>query len=109
MQPFIEELDQQTNGLLYSNHLWHDKNGSWTTSYLTKILKEETAIRLGQELGTSGYRHVAVEMGQEYVGTDFILHQPGRDEMLLEGDNVIAGTTKNALDLAAAYTQAQVQ
>jgi hypothetical protein len=43
-------------------------------SYLTKILKEETAIRLGQELGISGYRYIAVEIGQEYIGTDFILH-----------------------------------
>lgn len=109
VQPFIEELDQQTHGLPRSDHVWHDKRGSWTTSHLTKILKEETAIRMGQELGTSGYRHVAVEMGREYVGTDFMLHQPGGDEMLPEGDDVIAGATENALDLAAAHTQAQAQ
>lgn len=109
VKPFLEELNQQTNGLPRSDHFWHDKNGSWTTSHLTKILKQETAIRTGLELGTSGYRHVAVEMGREYVGTDFMLHQPGGDEMLPEGDDVIAGATDNALDLAAAHTQAQAQ
>ena len=111
VQPWIEELDQQTNGLPRSDHLWHDKNGPYTTYHLTKALKEETAIRMGQELTTSGYRHVAVEMGREYVGTDFMLHQPGGDEMLEEGDDVIAGPTaqENAIDLAAAHTQAQAQ
>lgn len=109
VKPFLEEINQQTNGLPRSDHFWHDKNGSWTTSHLTKILKQETAIRTGLELGTSGYRHVAVEMGREYVGTDFMLHQPGSDEMLPEGDDVIAGATDNALDLAAAHTQAQAQ
>ena len=67
VQPWLEELDQQTNGLPRSDHIWHDKNGSWTTYHLTKALREETAIRMGLELTTSGYRHVAVEMGREYV------------------------------------------
>lgn len=111
VQPFMEELDQQTNGLPRSDHLWHDKNGSWTTYHLTKVLREETAIRIGLELTTSGYRHVAVEMGREYVGTDFMLHQPGGDEMLPEGEDVIEGPAAqdNAIDLAAAHTQAQAQ
>jgi superfamily II DNA or RNA helicase len=111
VQPWVEELDQQTNGLPRSDHLWHDKNGSWTTHHLTKALREETAIRMGQELTTSGYRHVAVEMGREYVGTDFMLHQPGGDEMLPEGEDVIEGPAAqdNAVDLAAAHTQAQAQ
>jgi hypothetical protein len=42
-------------------------------------------------------------MGREYVGTDFILYQPGGDEMLPEGDDMIAGATDNALDLAVAH------
>jgi hypothetical protein len=111
VQPWVEELDQQTNGLPRSDHLWHDKNGSFTTYYLTKALREETAIRMGQELTTSGYRHAAVEMGREYVGTDFMLHQPGGDEMLPEGEDVIEGPAAldNAVDLAAAHTQAQAQ
>jgi hypothetical protein len=111
VQPRVEELDQQTNGLPRSDHLWHDKNGSWTTYHLTKALRDETAIRMGQELTTPGYRHVAVEMGREYVGTAFMLHQPGGDEMLEEGDDVIEGTAAidNAVDLAAAHTQAQAQ
>jgi hypothetical protein len=53
--------------------------------------------------------YIGEEMGREYVGTDFMLHQPGGDEMLPEGDDVIAGATENALDLAAAHTQAQAQ
>ena len=111
VQPWLEELDQQTNGLPRSDHLWHDKNGSWTTYHLTKAMREETAIRIGLELTTSGYRHVAVEMGREYVGTDFMLHQPGGDEMLPEGEDVIEGPAAqdNAIDLAAAHTQAQAQ
>ena len=111
VQPFMEELDQQTNGPPRSDHLWHDKNGPWTTYHLTKALREETAIRTGLELTTSGYRHVAVEMGREYVGTDFMLHQPGGNEMLPEGEDVIEGPASldNAVDLAAAHTQAQAQ
>jgi hypothetical protein len=53
-----------------SDHLWHDKNGSWSVYHLTKVLKAETAM--GQEFTTSGYRHVAVEMRQKYVGEDFV-------------------------------------
>ena len=64
---------------------------------------------MGLELGTSGYRHMAVEMEREYVGTNFMLHQPGSDEMLPEGDDAIASATENALDLAAAHMQAQAQ
>jgi superfamily II DNA or RNA helicase len=111
VQPFMEELDQQTNGPPRSDHLWHDKNGPWTTYHLTKALREETAIRTGLELTTSGYRHVAVEMGREYVGTDFMVHQPGGNEMLPEGEDVIEGPASldNAVDLAAAHTQAQAQ
>lgn len=75
----MEELDQQTNGLPRSDHLWHDKNGRWTTYHLTKAPREETAIRIGQELTTSGYQHVAVEMGREYVGTDFMPAGRGRE------------------------------
>jgi superfamily II DNA or RNA helicase len=111
VQPFMEELDQQTNGLPRSDHLWHDKNGSWSTYHLTKVLKAETAIRMGQEFTTSGYRHVAVEMGREYVGGDFMRDQrggdAGGDEMLPEGVDVIpeAGALDNAIDLAAAHTK----
>jgi hypothetical protein len=44
MQPFSETLDQNTNRLPRSDHLWHDKNGSWTREHLTKVLTQETAI-----------------------------------------------------------------
>jgi hypothetical protein len=40
-----------------------------------------------------------------------MLHQPGGDEMLPEGKDVIEGPAAqdNAIDLAAAHTQAQAQ
>jgi hypothetical protein len=41
VQPFKEDVDQLTNGLPRSDHLWHDKNGSWSTEHLTKVLTAE--------------------------------------------------------------------
>jgi hypothetical protein len=41
VQAFKEDVEQLTNGLPRSDHLWHDKNGSWSTEHLTKVLTAE--------------------------------------------------------------------
>ena len=47
VQQFSEDLDQATNRLPRSDHLWHGKNGPWTKEHLATILMQETAIRTG--------------------------------------------------------------
>jgi hypothetical protein len=80
VQPFSETLDQKTNGLPRSDHLWHDKNGSWTREHLTKVLTQETAIRLGVQLTTQDYQNVAIEMGHEYIGAKFMRDLPTTED-----------------------------
>jgi superfamily II DNA helicase RecQ len=99
VQPFSETLDQKTNGPPRSDHLWHDKNGSWTREHLTKVLTQETAIRLGVRLTTQDYRNVAIEMGREYIGAEFMRGLPMTEDMPHEDTDVIV----SAVDLAAAH------
>jgi superfamily II DNA helicase RecQ len=99
VQPFAEALDQKTNGLPRSDHFWHDKNGSWTREHLTKILTRETAIRLGVRLTTQDYRNVAIEMGREYIGAEFMRDLPMTEDMPHEDSDVVV----SAVDLAAAH------
>jgi len=99
VQPFSETLDQKTNGLPRSDHLWHDKNGSWSCEHLTKILTQETAIRMGIRLTTQDYRNVAIDMGREYIGAEFMRDLPKTDEMPHEDSDVVV----SAVDLAAAH------
>jgi hypothetical protein len=89
VQPFEEKLNADTNGLPVSDHLWHDKNGPWRCEHLTKVLKQETAIRMGLQMTTNDYRHVAVDMGREYIGAEFMRDLPHTDEMPEEGTDVV--------------------
>lgn len=99
VQPFSETLDQKTNGLPRSDHFWHDKNGSWTTVQLTKVLTQETAARMGIRLTTQDYRNVAIDMGREYIGAEFMREIPTTEEMPHEDSDVVV----SAVDLAAAH------
>ena len=38
VKEFKEDLDQQTNGLPRSDHLFYNKHGLWSTENLTKVL-----------------------------------------------------------------------
>ena len=89
VQPFREELDQKTNGLPRSEHVWHDQKGPWNTEQLTKILTRETATRLGHRLTTADYRHVAIAIGREYVGPGFMRDMPAGEEGAEEGTDVV--------------------
>lgn len=99
VQPFSETLDQKTNGLPRSDHLWHDKNGSWTTVQLTKVLTQETAARMGIRLTTQDYRNVAIDMDREYIGAELMRDIPTTEEMPDEDSDMVV----SAVDLAAAH------
>lgn len=99
VQPFAETLEQKTNGRPRSDHLWHDKHGSWTTQHLTKIVTQETATRMGIRLTTQDLRHVVIEMGREYIGAEFMRGQPVTEDMPHEDTDVVV----SAVDLAAAH------
>lgn len=99
VQPFLKTLDQKTNRLPRSDHLWHNKHGSWTREHLTKVLTQETAIRMGIWLTTQDYRNVAIKIGREYIGAKFIRDLPTTKDMLHKDTNVVV----SAVDLAAAY------
>jgi len=82
-----------------SDYIWHDKNGSWTTEHLTKILVRETSIRIGIRLTTQDLRHIVIEMGREYIGAEFIQGQPVTEDRPHEDIDAIT----NAVDLATAH------
>lgn len=99
VQLFSETLSQKSNGLPRSDHFWHDKHGSWTREHLTKVLTQETAIRLGLRLTTQDYRNVAIDIGREYIGAEFMRDLPKSEDMPHEDSDVIV----SAVDLAAAH------
>jgi superfamily II DNA helicase RecQ len=99
VQPFAETLEQKTNGRPRSDHLWHDKHGSWTTQHLTKIVTQETSTRMGIRLTTQDLRHVVIEMGREYIGAEFMRGQPVTEDMPHEDTDIVV----SAVDLAAAH------
>jgi superfamily II DNA helicase RecQ len=99
VHPFMESLDQLTGGLPRSDYIWHDKNGPLTTEHLTKLLKQETGIRLGLPLTTNDLRHIYIDLTREYVGKNVLQYFAEIEDMAFEGDDVIV----SAMDLAAAH------
>ncbi|OBT81699.1 hypothetical protein VE02_09774 [Pseudogymnoascus sp. 03VT05] len=77
----------------------HNKNGSWTTVQLTKVLTQETAAQMGIRLTTQDYRNVAIDIGCEYIRAEFMREIPITEEMLHEDMDVVV----SAVDLAAAH------
>ncbi|KZM28551.1 ATP binding [Ascochyta rabiei] len=71
VQPFREYLTLQVLGGSYSDYVWHNAQGAWDTSRLTRVLKRETGKRLGVVLHTLEYRHTAVGIGRVKVGESF--------------------------------------
>jgi hypothetical protein len=71
IQPFREYLTLQVLQGNYTDYLWSDAQGPWETDRLTRVLKRETAQRLGIKLHTLDYRHTAVGIGREKVGQTF--------------------------------------
>ncbi|TGO43787.1 hypothetical protein BOTNAR_1255g00030 [Botryotinia narcissicola] len=87
--------------------LWDWKNNTWRMTrvreyrQLQKRLKElmlvlgyqsggppQTAIRLEVRLTTQNYRNVAIEMGREYIGAEFIRGLPTTEDMPHEDTDV---------------------
>jgi superfamily II DNA helicase RecQ len=71
IQPFREYLTLQVLQGNYTDYVWSDAQGPWETDRLTRVLKRETAKRLGVKLHTLDYRHTAVGIGREKVGQTF--------------------------------------
>jgi superfamily II DNA helicase RecQ len=71
IQPFREYLTLQVLQGKYTDYVWSDAQGAWETDRLTRVLKRETANRLGVKLHTLDYRHTAVGIGREKVGQAF--------------------------------------
>ncbi|KFZ17150.1 hypothetical protein V501_01878, partial [Pseudogymnoascus sp. VKM F-4519 (FW-2642)] len=59
----------------------------------------ETAARMGIRLTTQDYRNVAIDMGREYIGAEFMRDIPTTEEMPHEDSDVVV----SAVDLAAAH------
>ena len=103
VQEFKEDLDQQTNGLPRSDHLFHDKHGSWSTENLTKVLQRETAIRMELKLGTLDYRHVVISIGRKYIGPGFMRELKVHDQMEDEDTDVIESQVETVFNLQSAH------
>jgi superfamily II DNA helicase RecQ len=71
LQPFQEYLRVQVLGGGFSDYVWADEHGPWGTDRLTRLLKRETAKRLGTALTTLDYRHTAIGIGRVVVGEEF--------------------------------------
>jgi hypothetical protein len=55
----------------YSDYVWHDEQGAWDTSRLTRIIKRKIQKRQGVPLHTLEYGHAVVGIGRVYVGESF--------------------------------------
>ncbi|KAL9080122.1 MAG: hypothetical protein Q9157_001082 [Trypethelium eluteriae] len=73
VQRWVEYLRVQVLGETGRDYdyIWADERGPWDTGRMTRIIKHETAKRLGATLTTLDYRHVAVGIGRRMVGEQF--------------------------------------
>jgi len=71
VQPLQEYLSEQVRGFGFSDYVWSNEYGPWGTDRLTRIITRETEGRLGAQLTTLDYRHVAISLGREMVGDQF--------------------------------------
>lgn len=53
LQPFEKYLTVQVLGSSFSDYMWANEQGPWTTEQLTRVLKRETGKHLGVPLNTS--------------------------------------------------------
>ena len=70
VQPFREFLTAGVLGSCWSDHLWSDSRGPWEHR-LARVLKRQTASKLGTELNVRSYRHAAISMGRKMVSETF--------------------------------------
>jgi hypothetical protein len=103
VQPFKEDLNQQTNGLSRSDYTFYDKHGSWSTENLTKILHWETAIRMELKLRTLDYWHVAIGIGRKYIGPGFMRELKVSDAIEDEGTNALEDQVETVFNLQFAH------
>jgi superfamily II DNA or RNA helicase len=71
IQPFREYLRLQVLEGNYTDYIWSNEQGPWETDRLMRVLKRETAQRLGAKLHILNYQHAAVGIGREKVGKAF--------------------------------------
>jgi superfamily II DNA helicase RecQ len=102
IQPFQEYLRVQVLGGGFSDYVWADERGPWETDRLTRVLKRETAKRLGAALTTLDYRHTAVGIGRVVVGEGF--GRGYQDEVGEVEEAEIDEEGESALELQSART-----
>jgi hypothetical protein len=90
--PFSQVIDGGNAIGMTEGYLWarcerkeSDKRKTWGTWELTRALKKETGKRLGIELNTSDYRHVAIEFDRSFVrglmkGTEEEMEEKNEEE-----------------------------
>ena len=102
LQPFRELL---TVGVLlghWTDHLWSDSRGPWEHR-LARVLKRQTALKLGTELNVRSYRHAAVSIGRRMVAEAFA---SGYQEEMGEEAAEEAETDESPLELQNGRTTA---
>ncbi|KAK1038992.1 hypothetical protein LTR74_018772 [Friedmanniomyces endolithicus] len=72
VQPVQEYLSEQVRGFGFSDYVWSNEYGPWGTDRLTKIIIREPEKGFGVRLTTLDYRHVAISLGREMVGDQFV-------------------------------------
>jgi hypothetical protein len=65
--PFARLLDRSCVSADFKSFVWADRNGVWDTQRITKVLAQETAIRLGHRITFQDYRHIAIAIDREHV------------------------------------------
>ncbi len=68
---------------------------------MTKVLTQETVIRLGVRLTTQDYQNVAIEIGREYISAEFIQDLLITEDILYEDYNVVVST----INLTTTYSK----
>ncbi len=62
--PFATLLESES---VSSDFLWSRNGKPWVTADLTEILRNETGVNLGVQLGTADYRHIASGLDRQHV------------------------------------------
>ena len=64
--PFRQLMDRNNEILVSKGFLWFKENKPWNTRDLSQVFTRESGMRLGLELKTSDYKHIAIEIDREH-------------------------------------------
>lgn len=98
-QEFKKDLDQQTDRLPWSDHIFYNKHRSWSTKHLTKVLYQETAIWIELKLEILDYQHVVISIGCKYIGPGFIQELKVSNAIEEEGTDILEVQVETVFNL----------